>query len=612
MKTGKKTNYSDFLAVAILAIIGFVAYSNTFRGPFNLDDIDSIVSNPAIKNILDLRGIWDFWPTRFITYLSIAINYKLDALRVFGYHVFNFLIHLGSTILVWLLAIATLNTPSIKKEAMSINVKLAAFFTGAIFLLHPIQTQPVNYITQRATLLAAFFYIASLYLYAKARLSKESAPGSSTWKAYYGISLLAAVMSMFSKEIVVSLPFVICLYEFFFLTDKKRFEWKYVVPFMVTALIIPITMLTTRSIDFIEMKRVSEYSPGICAWNYFLTQLKVMVTYVRLLFIPVNQNLDYDYKVARSIFEIPVISSLLALTLILSAGIRLFRKYKLISFGIFFFFIVLLPESSIIPIKDVIFEHRLYLPMVGFAIIVVSGLCYLLKEKKSKLIVIGLILITFCYSVMTYQRNKVWENPITLWSDAARKSPLKARPYNNLGYYVYLVKGDLDRAISNFNKAIEINPGYPDAYNNRGCIYQNKGDLVQAIYDFSKAIEINPRYASAYGNRGLAYANKGNLEQAISDCNKAIEIKPGCVEAYFTLGLIYLSKGNFDQALFCYDKAIEVNPDYADAYNNRAVVYFKKQEYFRSWEDVHRAQALGCEVEPQLIKVLKKASGREK
>lgn len=612
MKIGKKTNYPDVLAVVILAGIGLAAYSNTFRGPFNLDDIDSIVSNPAIKNILDLRGIWDFWPTRFITYLSIAINYKLDALRVFGYHVVNFLIHLGSAILVWLLTITTLNTPSIKKEAMNINVKLAAFFTGAIFLLHPIQTQPVNYITQRATLLAAFFYIASLYLYAKARLSKEGTPGSSIWKAYYSISLLTAVMSMFSKEIAVSLPFVICLYEFFFLTDKKRFKWKYVALFMVTILVIPITMLTTKSIDFIEMKRASEYSPGISASSYFLTQLKVMVTYIRLLFIPVNQNLDYDYTVARSIFEVPVISSLLALTLVLSAGIRLFRKYKLVSFGIFFFFIVLLPESSIIPIKDVIFEHRLYLPMAGYAIFVVSGLCYLLKKKRIKLIVIGLILMTTCYSVMTYQRNKVWENPLTLWSDAARKSPLKARPYNNLGYYFYLVKSDLNKAISNFNKAIEINPGYPDAYNNRGCIYQNKGELDQAISDFSKAIEINPRYASAYSNRGLAYANKGNPEQAISDCNKAVEANPGCVEAYFTLGLIYLNKGNLEQSLFCYNKAIEINPDYADAYNNRAVVYFKKQEYYRSWEDVYRAQALGCEVEPQLIKVLKKASGREK
>ena len=159
------------------------------------------------------------------------------------------------------------------------------------------------------------------------------------------------------------------------------------IPFLLTLFIIPVTMLFThnQSIDSHEMHSAIEGSADISSMHYLLTQFRVMVTYIRLLFLPLNQNLDYDYPISKSLFELPALISFLFLITILFFAKRLFSKYRLVSFSIFWFFLTLLPESSLFPIKDVIFEHRLYLPLVGYSMFLVSGVYYLFrKESLSK------------------------------------------------------------------------------------------------------------------------------------------------------------------------------------------------------------------------------------
>lgn len=164
----------------------------------------------------------------------------------------------------------------------------------------------------------------------------------------------------------------------------------------------------------------------------------------------------------------------------------MFSRYKLLSFGIFWFFLTLLPESSIIPIEDVIFEHRLYLPLFGYSLFLVSGLFYLFKCKKIRLIITVLSLIAIAYSIMTYERNKVWKDEFTLWNDAVKKSPRKARPHINRGM-AYGIKEEYDRAIADFDKAIEIKPNSAEAYYNRAVAYKEKGDYTRAWQDIHKA-----------------------------------------------------------------------------------------------------------------------------
>ena len=177
---------------------------------------------------------------------------------------------------------------------------------------------------------------------------------------------------------------------------------------------------------------------------------------------------------------------------------------------------------------------------------------------------------------------------------------------------VYHNRGQLIKAIAEYNKAIEINPKYAPVFNNRGFAHIGKGEYDQAISDFNKAIEINPKFAMAYNNRGYAYGVKGEYDQAISDSNKAIELNPKLAMAYNNRGLAYLNKDQHDQAISDCNKALEVNPRDAMAYNIRAVAYFFKREFDKSWDDVYKAQNLGYPVRPEFLKALREASGRER
>ena len=619
-----------------------IIYSNTYQCSFHFDDVGSIVKNLSIRKITDLRAIWNFWPTRFITYFSIAFNYHINGLNLFGYHLFNIIVHIGSAILAWWLTLLTFRTPAMKNEKIAAHADIIALFIGLIFVAHPVQTQGVTYVIQRAASLATFFYLASLTLYIKSRLSEDEAHGRSLWKIYYAASIATAVIAMFTKEIAITLPFMALLYELCFLKGERGVNWRRLTPFLLTVLVIPLTAILTKSVNLSDMTLSSlEDRVFISPGQYLFTQFRVMVTYIRLLFIPLNQNVDYNYPLLTSFAEPASFLSLIFLIAILVAAIKIFPRYKLISFGVFWFFLTLLPESSIKPIRDLIFEHRLYLPMVGYGFFLVGMIYYIFGDKHPRKIAITLVIIVACYSVLTYNRNFVWKDKFSLWDDAVRKSPGKGRPYNDRGNaYVdkgdldraisdfnrsieldpydvkaynnrgnaYEKKGDLDRAIADYNKAIEIKSNIPDIYNNRGSAYKAKGDLDRAIEDYNKAIEVGPLFADAYNNRGVAYGMKGEPGRAIVDFNKAIELDPGSADAYNNRGIAYDMKGEYDLSMADYARAKEIDPNYAKAYINMALAWYNKKEYEKSWQNVHKAKELNGEVNPQFLEKLKAVS----
>ena len=575
-----KTFHIQLSAIIFIACLGVIDYSNSFHNSFHFDDFPDLVNNSAIRNIHDIQAIWNCLPTRFVNFFSLALNYHWGNLNVFGYHVFNLSIHLASSILVWWLVILTLKSG---------YTRWMAFFTGLIFLTHPLQTQPVNYIVQRATLLVAFFYLASLVLYTKARLIQQQNNRSQIWKIYYVASLLTTVMCMFSKETAISLPLMICCYEFCFLTNSKGFNWKIVAPFIALILIIPLMIMPMRLNGFTEAQQtVHDFSGGIGPIQYFLTQLRVKVTYLRLLFLPFGQSVEYNYTLSKSLFEIPVIFSGLFLFFILYGAIRMFNKFKLIAFSIFWFFITLLPESSFWPNRDLIFEHRLYLPMVGFGLFVTSGLFYIFGQKRINFVVGVLSLLVIGYSVLTYNRNKVWLNEFTLWDDAVHQAPEVARPHLNRGA-AYQNQGNPDKAMADYTRALEINPRDFVTYSNLGMIYMDRADYDRAIFDFNQAIMIDAGYAGAFNNRGRVYDKKGDFDKAIADYSKAIKIKPDYAGAYSNRGMVYEEQGKLDDAIADYNQAIKINPDYAEAYNNRAVTYHKMGHSDQSLIDYNKA-----------------------
>ena len=380
-------------AVIVISYLGIFIYSNTFRCPFYFDDLVVIVNNSLIKNIHHLHDIWSVYPSRFIIFLSIALNYYFNHLHVFGYHVFNLAVHLISAILVWWLTLLTFSAPALKDSSkagdnIASHANLIALFVGLVFVSHPVQTEAVTYIWQRSASMVALFYLSSLCFYVKFRLQQLK---NSTSGFYYILSLLIAILAMFTKENAITLPLMIMFYEFFFFRVKKKFNWGYSCPFFLTIIIIPLTISLTKSAMSQSIQGVVEGDIGISRMHYFLTQLRVMVTYIRLLFVPIHQNLDYDFPIYKNILQWPVLTSGLFLIAILYFAIRMFSKYRLVSFSIFWFFLTLLPESSFLPLKDIIFEHRLYLPLVGFSIFLVRGVhgfsllfCHSERSEESK------------------------------------------------------------------------------------------------------------------------------------------------------------------------------------------------------------------------------------
>ncbi|MBI4824153.1 MAG: tetratricopeptide repeat protein [Nitrospirae bacterium] len=528
--------------LTLIALIGLLAYSNTFDSPFQWDEGKFITDNPIIKDLSyflkpsEAMGLGEYYgalKNRYIGYLTFALNYKLHGLDVRGYHIVNLSIHILNALLVYFLVVLTFKTPylltrptgiaspsarndrqgearndtspviarSVSDEAITLPLRcrsigrsnLIALFSALVFVSHPIQTEAVTYIFQRFASLCAFFYLLSIVLYIKWRLcvkektpyviargnSPEAISGIATPSAHndkkiitalllYLGSLLSAILAMKTKENAFTLPVVIMLYEFFFFKGSRLKRILYLVPLLLTMLIIPISLI---GIDKPVGEIIGDITTIVGGYEdtakktYLLTQFRVIVTYIRLLFLPINQNIDYDYPVFNSFLNPQVFLSFLFLIFLFSSAFYFLIRSKfspvlrLIAFGIFWFFIALSVESSIIPIPMVINEYRVYLPSVGVFTAIAIGAFLVterLKNKKTQTAILSfLTLIPLVLSYATYARNTVWKSEISLWEDIIKKSPHRARAHNNLGY-AYLFKGLIDKAIEQYLIAIRL------------------------------------------------------------------------------------------------------------------------------------------------------------
>ena len=594
-----KKNF-DRLAFLIISIAGLLVYSNTFHCGFYFDDGYNITENFLVKNVFRPDIIWNYNPTRFITLFTISINYYFGEINVLGYHIVNILIHILTSIAVYSFIKTTLSTPNVKEKTAELNKEYIALFAALLFAVHPIQTQAVTYIIQRAASMAALFYIASVTFYAKSKMSDSEKEK----RAGYLLSIIFCLLGMYTKEIVFTLPVMIIVYDLlFFYKGGSVFNKRYI-PFVLMLPIIPITI---KFLSPGAVKEVSQASSQITAYSYFFTQFKVIIKYIQLVFLPVNQNLDYDFPVSQNFFEPYTLISFLLLALLFAFSLYWIKKDRIVSFGILWFFISLAVESSILPIRDVIFEHRMYLPMAGVSFLLVYLISKSLSQKFSKPLLITGSIIVIILGAAAFQRNKVWADEYTLWNDVAQKSPNKARVYSNRGVALLNLKR-YDEAINDFNKTLSLNKNFKNAYFNRGSVYYYKKEYDKAIADFSKTISLDStyafaynnlgaillerrkfseavsyfdnaikndtNYAAAYNNRGVLFKALGEYEKAARDYKKAIEKNKNYSEAYFNLGEIYMLVNNAELAKGYFDRAIDLNKNYTEAYYNRGNVLF--------------------------------------
>jgi len=574
-----KTSRLNIAAPWLIVALGVLAYSNSFTCSFQFDDFHYIVDNRSLHDIGAIGDIWNFLDRRFIGNLTFALNYSLHGADVVGYHVVNLLVHIGAALFVRWLALLIFSTPVMRNRAISRRKEILSLACGLIFAVHPLQTQAVTYIVQRLASLAAFFYIGSVCLYIKARLTR-----SRKQILFFSGSAVLGLLGLLTKEIVFTLPFALILCEIYFFSNglkpflgsllaKKRLV--FLLPSIVFLLILP-AMMSFR-LHQITMATESDryHDPELTAGTYLMTQFRVVVEYIRLLFVPVGQNVDHDLPAATGFFEPRIFVSFLILASIIAAAVLLFRRFRIISFGIMWFFLTLSVESSIKPLHNVMFEHRLYLPMAGFVLVFTALVHHLLMKRNSTAAAGVLLAVIAAFSVLTVRRNFVWRSEITLWRDAVRKSPEKHRPYNNLGS-AYIRKGNFSEAEPLFRKTLALNPSYPNAYYNLGSIAMKEGRKKEAEAFFWRAIQLNSGYFSAHYDLGLILIEKGDFGRAIDCFRAALAIMPGEPTAMTNLGNALFETGDIGEAKNLYRQALELEPELAAALNGLGRVYFSE------------------------------------
>jgi tetratricopeptide (TPR) repeat protein len=591
------------LSLSATSLVGILCYSNTFNSSFHFDDISSIIDNPAVK---DLREMLASFPSRrFITFLSFAINYYFGELNVFGYHLINIIIHiLNALTIYWFMRLLLISEGVRRYTLIPLSVNnssnayriMAPLLVALLFVAHPIQTQAVTYISQRATSLSSLFYMLSMSLYLKYAIKRNIAG-----RGYLLFSLISALLAMLTKEISFTLPIAIILIELYFFSPDWEKMRKGIssspILLIISAAALTILIIYGVKIEYIESltREIHIYS----RWEYFLTQINVIMTYLRLMILPINQNLDYNYPVSRALFEMPTILSFLSLISILTIGILLFKKDNLISFGIIFFFLALSVESSFIPISDVINEHRLYLPSVGFLIAISMVLLYLfqllitcnLKIKDRNLKIIFILIATALITtegIAAYKRNNIWRDDFTLWSDVVSKTPDKARPLNNLAME-YDKMGRWEDALNLYQKAVQIKSGNPEIYFkiyiNMAKVYANLKRWKEAEESIKKALKIKPEDPNSHNNLGIIYNNLKMYDAAVAEFKTAINLKPDIPEHYGNLGFAYIGLDRYQEAMEQYNIAISLRPNLdgknksVKAYNTIGDVLYSQEKY---------------------------------
>jgi hypothetical protein len=470
------------LALAAVCAAAAIAYAPSFAVPFQFDDYSRLGENRALPEGHVLDAVLWLGNSRVLPSLTLVLNYRLGGVEPAGYHVVNFAVHLLTTLGVFALALALCRTPRLRAAWPPDRALLLATAAGLVFACHPLQTQAVTYIIQRYSSMAALFYVWAVVCYLRAR-ARQVGAASGHAAPYFGVCAVLAACAVLSKENAASLPVALLLSEWVGFGWPRR--WRAIgVGALVTLIILAMpvvwktafwlpyvkgwspswTPLYQRVLDAILAPRsapVRGARPS--SLEYLLTQATVLPRYLRLVVLPWGLNVDHDVPIAHGL-SAPVVAGAMFLATLMALGFSQVRRRPLVAFAFLWFFITLGVESSVIPIDDVMVEHRMYLPMAGLAL--GAGWLFAAAVQRAPraawsagaVAAVGLLALTFA-------RNVIWLSPVTLWVDAAGKSPDKARVHLNAGV-AYHQADRLDEAVEHYCRALRLKPDDHLAHDN--------------------------------------------------------------------------------------------------------------------------------------------------
>jgi len=504
IKSAPRSRDSWWLAALILA--GVLAYWNSFDAPLVFDDLLTIQRNAAVR-FGDFD--WHLLNPRAVLYLTFTLNYAWTQQEVWSYHLINLIFHLLNSILIFFIAQHIFRRLSYKYDAT-----WAALLAAGFFVLHPVQTESVTYISSRSELLSTGFYLLGFLAFIKI---PERRIG-------FLLSLLLAipfVLGLGSKETAISFPAALFIYDFIFLSSGSfrpmLTRWRFYVTFLIGGIAAGLYIVFVNLRGSVGVGLAGHLS----TLQYFLTQLRVIVRYVLLILLPVGQNLDYDFRPSTSPFEPAVIASFFFLGALVFLAWFLRRRSPVLSFSILWFFLTLAPTSSFIPILDVIFEHRLYLPLAGVCLSF-PVLADLAGEQVRKRFAVKIKAVSLASALLlllmiaTVMRNQVWRDEVRLWTDVVSKSPHKVRAHSSLAW-AYFKRGQYDQAIGVINSAITLAPASRrDLRDVLGNLFFQTGRYDDAVKLFTEGTHDTDQgvLPMEYNNLGVAYLYKWNRLQS--------------------------------------------------------------------------------------------------
>ena len=577
---------------AILALTFIVFFPSLNNALTNWDDPAYLNENPLIRNLnwASVKRIFTeiyFGNYQPLHILSYAVEYHFYQLNPVGYHTTSVIMHLIVTALVYRFIFL-----------LSQNTTIA-LITALLFGIHPLHVESVAWAAERKDLLYAMFFLGSINFYIRYIQSAEKSK-------YLFYALLLFALSIFSKAMASSLPPVLILLDFYF---GRKFSFKLVLeklPFFALAIAMGMVSVITVSKTGQTSLQVYTLFERILFANFNL------LAYVGKLILPINLSAFYPYpfKVDGQLpyycYIAPVVVGALLVLIV-----RSLKYTKAIFFGAGFFVACIFLVLQLFPVGPTIMSERYsYLPSIGFFFVVAYFIHQLITNRVATKapIYIALSGYSLFLSVATYKRCDVWKDSMTLWTNVLEQFPYVGTALNNRGNIYGKERGDLDRAILDFNASIQYEPGYENAYANRGIVYCMRGQFDLAIADFNKAVQLKPGYFDALFNRGIAYIQTQQHDKAIADYTTLIKDKPEDARLYSYRGWAYLQAGNNDSSLVDLNQAIMIDPALADAYYRRANVYFNKKLFSQAYADVQQAVSLGMTVDQKYFETIKTAA----
>ncbi len=573
----------------LIIFISILLYINTLCNTFVYDDVYIITENYLIKTLknlprlfqkeyLLLSGELSYRPVVTLTYF---IDHAIWKINPFGYHLTNIILH-------------TINVFLFYRFVRNISKSfIFSALAALLFLSHPILTETVNAVCYREDILASLFSLLAIQYFAKIYSAQLITPRS---VFFLVLSCALYCLALFSKEMAVTLPMLLVLFNLFYtsrpISDRslsktqsiphtspivrlKRWAFLYTGYILITGFYLFVRFAIFKNV----FKTIETYP------NNIFTMTKVVASYLKLVFLPIQLNADYCVPREEGISPSFILSSLLITT----AGIiiiRLYRQNKQITFFNLWFFITLVPVLGIIPIGNIMAERYLYFPIIGFcgaAGCIVTK--YTFQKKGIPIIAMGVILLGM--QVWVIYRNGIWRDDTALWTSTYKREPNSARACSNLGN-AYFKDKRYEDAISMYQKSLTFSYSYPFIHFNLGAAYEKLGLITKAIEEYKASISKNNDNTLAFNNLGTIYDKQGLYDLAIESYKQALASNPYSPLTHNNLGNTYEHTGNSEQALAEYITAGKIDSNYADAHNNAGAIYLKKGMVDRAIDELKK------------------------